>query len=132
MLAGLCLSCLQPPKTGLLAEAHMYRYQFSHSFDPKSVSHASAVTMGFPDRPISLYFDYNFTWLYTKVCRIQHLTTNSQSQGQNFGSNLARSCYTRNLLYWHNNHPPSPKFKATSSTQMSVHASSPLYISITV
>ena len=32
-------------KDRLLAEVHMYRYQFSHSFDSKSVSHA--VTMGF-------------------------------------------------------------------------------------
>ena len=54
----------------------------------------------------------------TKVCRIQHLTTNSQSQGHNFGSNLVR-----NLMYWHNSQPPSPKFKVTPSTQMSVHRS---------
>ena len=51
----------------------------------------------------------------TKVCRIQHLTTNSQSQGHNFGSNLVR-----NLIYWHSSQPPSPKFKVTTSTQMSV------------
>ena len=53
-----------------------------------------------------------------KVCRIQHLTTNSQSQGHSFGSNLVR-----NLMYWHNSQPPSPKFKVTTSTQMSVHRS---------
>ena len=125
-LAGLCLSCSQPPKTGLPADAHIYRYQFSHSFDPKSVSHA--VTMGLvPSRPISLYFDYNLTWLQltdpTQVCRIQLLTTNSQNQGHNFGSNLVRNCYTRNLIYWHNTQPPSPKFKVTTSSQMSVQRS---------
>ena len=99
----------------------MYRYQFSHSFDPKS--HCNYEFCARIGQSHYILIITSHAWLHTKVCRIQHLTTNSQSQDHKFGSNLVRSCYTRNLMYWHNNHPPSPKFKVTSSTQMSVHRS---------